>query len=49
MNIKKLKKYGYSFIEPSIGNLACGYKGKGKLPSKEEIINKLIEILKEMR
>lgn len=48
-NIKKLKKYGYSFIEPSIGNLACGYKGKGKLPSKEEIINKLNEILKEMK
>ena len=48
-NIKKLKKYGYSFIEPSIGNLACGYKGKGKLPSKDEIIDKINEILKEMK
>ena len=38
-NIKKLKLYGYKFIEPSIGHLACGYEAKGKLPKNEEIIN----------
>jgi len=37
-NIKKLKKYGYEFIEPQEGNLACGYKGNGKLAKKETII-----------
>ena len=30
-NIKKLKKYGYEFINPVEGNLACGYKAIGKL------------------
>ena len=37
-NIKKLESYGYSFIEPDIGNLACGYTAKGKLPKKEKIL-----------
>ena len=44
-NIKKLKKYGYKFIDPQIGNLACGYKAVGKLANKETIINYLKEIL----
>lgn len=38
-NIKKLKKYGYEFINPVEGNLACGYKAIGKLAKKETIIN----------
>lgn len=37
-NIKKLKKYGYEFINPIEGNLACGYKAIGKLATKETII-----------
>lgn len=37
-NIKKLKKYGYEFINPIEGNLACGYKAIGKLAKKETII-----------
>ena len=37
-NIKKLKKYGYQFINPVEGNLACGYKAIGKLAKKETII-----------
>ena len=37
-NIKKLKKYGYKFIDPDYGNLACGYKAVGKLAKKETII-----------
>ena len=40
-NIEKLKKYGYKFIEPSIGHLACGYEAKGKLPKTEEIVKYL--------
>lgn len=38
-NINKLKKYGYDFINPTIGNLACGYKAIGKLAKKETIID----------
>lgn len=46
-NIKKLKKYGYEFIEPDIGNLACGYKAIGKLANKNKIIEYLEKIFKE--
>lgn len=38
-NIKKLKEYGYEFIDPIEGNLACGYKAIGKLAKKETIIS----------
>ena len=44
-NIKKLKKYGYEFIEPIEGNLACGYKAIGKLAKKETIIDFLNKII----
>lgn len=44
-NIQKLKKYNYKFIEPVIGNLACGYKAIGKLAQKETIINTIKSIL----
>ena len=45
-NIKKLKKFGYEFINPVEGNLACGYKAIGKLAKKEtiiEFINKTLD------
>jgi phosphopantothenoylcysteine decarboxylase/phosphopantothenate--cysteine ligase len=37
-NIKKLKKYGYDFVDPDIGSLACGYKAIGKLANNEKIV-----------
>lgn len=37
-NIAKLKNYGYKFIEPATGLLACGDIGKGKMAEPEEII-----------
>lgn len=40
-NIKKLKEYGYYFIEPEIGHLACGYEAKGKLPKTKTIVDYL--------
>lgn len=40
-NIKRLKEYGYSFIEPESGRLACGDTGKGKL-CDTEIISEII-------
>ena len=44
-NIEKLKRFGYKFIEPDTGNLACGYIGKGKLVKKEVIIEYLNNLL----
>lgn len=41
-NIKKLKEHGYYFIEPTEGNLACGYSGKGKMAEPESIVNYLL-------
>ncbi|MBO4864727.1 MAG: bifunctional phosphopantothenoylcysteine decarboxylase/phosphopantothenate--cysteine ligase CoaBC [Eubacterium sp.] len=37
-NIEKLKRFGYKIIEPASGHLACGYDGKGKLPSPETLV-----------
>lgn len=44
-NITKLRKYGYDFIEPIEGNLACGYRAIGKLANKETIIAKIQKLL----
>ena len=48
-NIKKLKEYGYKFIEPATGHLACGYDGKGKLAKKEDIIDYVKVLIKEKK
>ncbi|WP_419888540.1 bifunctional phosphopantothenoylcysteine decarboxylase/phosphopantothenate--cysteine ligase CoaBC [Neobacillus niacini] len=37
-NIEILAAYGYRFIEPSEGYLACGYVGKGRLEEPEKIV-----------
>lgn len=46
-NINKLKDFGYEFIEPASGRLACGDIGKGKLEKVdiicEEISSRLYE------
>ncbi len=36
-NISMLKRYGYIFIEPTEGRLACGDTGKGKMAEPEYI------------
>ncbi|MGV8980240.1 bifunctional phosphopantothenoylcysteine decarboxylase/phosphopantothenate--cysteine ligase CoaBC [Clostridium sp.] len=36
-NIKKLMAYGYEFISPTSGRLACGDTGQGKLAQTEDI------------
>ncbi|WP_141431238.1 bifunctional phosphopantothenoylcysteine decarboxylase/phosphopantothenate--cysteine ligase CoaBC [Bacillus sp. 03113] len=38
-NIQTLYEYGYRFIEPSEGYLACGYVGKGRLEEPENIVS----------
>ena len=37
-NIANLTNFGYHFMEPEIGKLACGYEGKGRFPKVSEII-----------
>ena len=37
-NIETLHEDGYKFIEPSVGFLACGYVGKGRLEEPEKIV-----------
>ena len=38
-NIKTLKEFGIKFIDPTIGELACGSTGKGRMPDPEEIVS----------
>lgn len=44
-NIETLKSYGYYFVEPDVGMLACGVEGKGKYPKTSKIVEKIDEIL----
>ncbi|MFL0249913.1 bifunctional phosphopantothenoylcysteine decarboxylase/phosphopantothenate--cysteine ligase CoaBC [Clostridium neuense] len=51
-NIKKLQSYGYSFVEPETGRLACGDTGKGKLCDTEtisEIISSKLYDIKDLK
>ena len=44
-NIGKLKEFGYEFIEPASGRLACGDEGKGKLADVEDIYEYVLKAL----
>ena len=46
-NINKLKNYGYKFIEPASGRLACGDLGKGKLANVSDIVDRVLLELEE--
>ncbi|MGD6849702.1 bifunctional phosphopantothenoylcysteine decarboxylase/phosphopantothenate--cysteine ligase CoaBC [Rossellomorea aquimaris] len=37
-NIETLFEFGYRFVEPSEGYLACGYVGKGRLEEPEKVV-----------
>lgn len=45
-NLVKLQKFGYFLMEPEIGKLACGYKGKGRYPRNEDIIDHIRTFLR---
>lgn len=45
-NLKKLKRFGYEIIAPSVGLLACKDVGAGKLPPEELLLE---YILREIR
>ncbi len=40
-NITKLKKLNYHFVEPEYGELACGYKGVGRLANLSKILERI--------
>lgn len=43
-NIKILKNFGYRFVDPDSGRLACGDYGIGKLASPEDIVENIVAI-----
>ena len=44
-HIKKLRENGAQIIDPDSGLLACGFEGKGRLPSAEAITDYLLRAL----
>lgn len=47
-NITTLSDFGYQFIEPSEGYLACGYVGKGRLEEPEKLLSLLYQYFKDV-
>ncbi|HEY4600359.1 MAG TPA: bifunctional phosphopantothenoylcysteine decarboxylase/phosphopantothenate--cysteine ligase CoaBC [Cerasibacillus sp.] len=45
--MKQLENWGYHFIEPGAGHLACGWVGKGRLEEPETIIEVIEDHLTE--
>ncbi len=43
-NVAKLKSYGYHFVEPAEGDLACGSIGRGRLAEIPEIVEKIEDL-----
>ena len=43
-NCAKLKKFGFKFIEPTKGKLACGTTGVGHLAEVEDIVKAVVSI-----
>jgi len=48
-NVSELKKLGYRFIEPGVGDLACGDVGRGRMAEPEEIVRQVIELLSKQK
>lgn len=46
-NISKLKNYGYKFVSPVVGHLACGTKAIGRLAKVEQILEEIKKELNE--
>ncbi len=46
-NVVKLKKFGYKFVGPKKGLLACGDYGDGHIEDTEKIVNEAISLLKK--
>ena len=44
-NIVKLTEYGYHFVEPEVGRVACGHFGRGRLAETATIIRAITVLL----
>tara|TARA_A100001015_G_scaffold303434_1_gene393073 strand:- start:855 stop:2060 length:1206 start_codon:yes stop_codon:yes gene_type:complete len=44
-NLNTLKRYGYKFIGPVIGDMACGEYGEGKMSEPTDILNEILNFL----
>jgi len=44
-NMKKLQSFGYHFMDPDTGMLACGVSGVGRLPEIEHIYRQIMSML----
>ena len=44
-NLEILRSYGYNFIGPLIGDMACGEYGEGKMSSPDEIFDEINKFL----
>jgi phosphopantothenoylcysteine decarboxylase / phosphopantothenate---cysteine ligase len=44
-NIAKLQSRGITIVEPAVGELACGYEGRGRLPEPAFIVEELTRML----
>jgi len=40
-NLAKLRQRGLIIVEPGVGELACGWEGKGRLPETEDIVDEI--------
>ncbi|WP_416151003.1 bifunctional phosphopantothenoylcysteine decarboxylase/phosphopantothenate--cysteine ligase CoaBC [Salipaludibacillus sp. HK11] len=38
-NMETLRQFGYTYIEPNEGYLACGYTGKGRMAEPEDLLS----------
>ena len=47
-NIKKLEEFGYKFIGPEIGDMACGEYGEGKMTEPSKIMDYLNNYFKSL-
>ena len=48
-NILRLKGFGYEFIDPSNGRLACGDVGEGKLEDTDIIVSRVLTLLYDIK
>ncbi|MFA1713104.1 bifunctional phosphopantothenoylcysteine decarboxylase/phosphopantothenate--cysteine ligase CoaBC [Peribacillus frigoritolerans] len=48
-NMETIRSFGYQFIEPGEGYLACGYVGKGRLEEPETIVEHLNRYFSERK
>jgi len=48
-NVETLRGYGFAFVEPEYGRLACGYAGQGRLADAERIIQKIHSLVNKSK